>query len=308
MILKSTKATCGTKQQGAIHMKKLIFTILLMTISTMFLQIDTEAYSGMYRLYRNSPSGEHYGLYKFDNVMYLYDESGVNYQPYSGFTKTSKGNRRLYVTGDICKGWRKIGEKWYYFDFFSGNAMSKKEKIANGYYYFNDDYSWNGKCSKNAVYPDDFSLSLIISNMDSDTVTYNFDSSSRRFIQKVGEKTEKEIKLSKMDIQAVYSMVLSCNIADIKAKVTGYNIENDLLTGDTLLKSEDEFGNEEDAPDDTDYIWSDPEMYYFSVTFNGNEYKIIGDDSAFLFIDSDDFAEKFCQMVWFIKDFDKNCG
>lgn len=279
---------------------RIFLCIIIMIILAFSSQIHTEAYSGMFNLYRKSPQGEHYGLYKYDNVMYLYDESGEKYQRYSGFTKTKNGDRRYYVTGDVCKGWRKINKKWYYFDFSDGNAFSGKEIIAGGKYYFNDNFSWSGKLSKNAKYTDDFSLTFKILNMDSDTVTYKVDSINRTFIMDVGEKTKKKIKLSKMDIQAFYSMILSCDITKIKAKVTGYNIENNnLFTGFTPPE-------DEDNPEDCDYIWSDPEKYIFNITFNGNKYEVFGDDSAFLFVNSDKTVEKFCQMVWFMKDYGNN--
>lgn len=287
--------------QEKITMKKFIFIFLFTLIIFAFpLQIHPEAYSGMFNFYQKTPSGEHYGLYKYDNVMYLYSESGNDFHRYSGFTRTQKGNRRYYVTGDICKGWRKIKNKWYYFDFSNGNAFSGKKIITGDRYYFNADCSWNGKLSKSAKYTDDFNLTLKIGGMDCNTVTYKIDSINRTFIKTVGKKTEKEINLSDRDIQAIYSMVLSCDITKIKAKVTGYNIENkNLLTGFTPP-------DDEDNPEDLDYLWTDPETYIFNITLDGNEYMVFGDDSVFLFANSDEIAEKFCQMIWFIKDYDNN--
>ena len=95
-------------------------------------------------------------------------------------------------------------------------------------------------------------------------------------------------------------MLLTTEITDIKARVIGYNIENDnLLTGFTPSP-------EEDNPEDFDYIWSDPEQYRFEITYNGENYIINGDDSAFLFMYSDKTASKFCHMIWMISDYVNN--
>lgn len=265
------------------------------------LSVQAQAYGGMFSLYQEKPTGTHYGFYKLDNVLYKYDNDGVSFSKYSGFTKTKSGGKRYYVTGHVCKGWRKIDGKWYYFKFSDGTAATGTELIGGKKYYFNSDGTWSGKRSRSAAYPSDFSIKYTVSNMDSGGETVLVDAKNRTFTytDEDGKVTAK--KISKADIQAFYSMVLESGAADIKTEVSGFFIENNcLLTGYTPPVGDGE--DEPDDPADTDYLWSDPETYRLEITMNGARYSVSGDDTAFLFAFTDKTAEKFCQLLWFIGD------
>lgn len=284
-------------------MKNLTRIIVFIIILLMFpYTINAGAYSGTFMLFQKAPSGKHYGLYNYDNVMYLYDKSGENYEKYTGFAKTKNGDRRYYVTGHICKGWRKIGEKWYYFDYSKGNAATGAKIIGGKKYVFNSDGSWSGKRSKSAAYPSDFSVKLTFSGMDGKT-SYLIDGKSKTLKITADDGAVTTKKMSKADIQAFYSMISDSGITDIKAPVSGFYIENNyLLTGYTPPVYE----NEEDEPDDpadTDYWWTDPEILSFEITSGGESYSIIGDDTAFLFAFTDKVASGFCNTIWMFTDY-----
>lgn len=284
-------------------MKKIVCVVL--SLALMFpLAVQTQAYGGMFSLYQEKPTGTHYGFYKFDNVLYSYDKDGVSYRKYSGFTKTKNGGRRYYVTGHACKGWRRIDGKWYYFKFSDGTAATGVQLIGGKKYYFNSDGTWNGKRSRSAACPSDFSIKYTITNMDSNDVNYLVDAKSKTFRSTDEDGNVKTKKLSKADIQAFYSMVMESGVTEIKTTVSGFFIENNyLLTGYTPPVNDGE--DEPDDPADTDYLWSDPEIYQLEITMDGESYSVRGDDTAFLFAFTDKIAEKFCQLLWLIDDYGK---
>ncbi|MGN0603613.1 MAG: hypothetical protein ACI4I2_06515 [Oscillospiraceae bacterium] len=284
-------------------MKKLISALLSVAFSLSFICTYAYAYSGTFILYQEKPSGKHYGLYKHDNVMYLYDKSGENYKRYTGFTKTQKGNKRYYVTGDLCKGWRKIDGKWYYFDHSNGNAATGTKTIGGKKYIFNSDGSWSGKRSRSAAYPSDFFVEFRRSNMDS-TDFYYIDGKNKTLEIKHDDGTVTSRKMSAADVQAFYSMIIDSGITDIKAPISGFYIENNyLLTGYTPPAYEGE--DEADDPADCDYAWTDPEKYRFDITCGGKSFAVSGDDTAFLFLYSDETASRFCHAICSIYDYNK---
>lgn len=269
------------------------------------LSIQTWAYEGMFTLYQVKPTGTHYGLIKYDNVLYKYDESGENYKKYSGFTTTKSGAKRYYVTGHACKGWRKIDGKWYYFKFSDGAAATGTQVIGGKKYHFNSDGTWSGKRSRSAACPSDFSIKYTINNMDSNDVNVLVDAKSRKFTYTDWDGKVTTKKMSSADVQVFYSMVKDCGITDIKATVSGFFIENNyLLTGYTPAVGEGE--DEPDDPADIDYLWTDPEIYDLEITMDGESYSVRGDDTAFLFAFKDKTAEKYCQLLWFINDYRLN--
>lgn len=282
-------------------MKK-IFCIILCAMLMLPLSIQTQAYGGMFTFFQEKPTGTHYGLYKCDNVLYKYDESGKNYKKYSGFTTTKSGAKRYYVTGHACKGWRKIDGKWYFFKFSDGTAATGTQAVGGRKYYFNSDGTWSGKRSKSAAYPSDFSIKYVISNMDCCDETILVDAKSRTLSHTDEDGNVTTKKLSKADIQAFYSMVKESGAADIKSTVSGFFIENNyLLTGYAPAVGEGE--DESDDPADIDYWWTDPEIYKLEITMDEETYSVRGDDTAFLFAFKDKTAEKFCQLLWFLNDY-----
>ncbi len=284
-------------------MKKVIIALLSIWLAISFFQINIYAYSGTFNLYHETPSGSHVGLYKYDNILYKYPEYGQKFEKYTGWTRTGSGKRRYYVTGDICKGWRKINGKWYYFDYSNGNAATGIKIIGGKIYIFNDDNSWSGKRSKSAKYPSDFSIKLIRSDMESETCFLI--SGKSKTLKITTQNKEITEKMSTADVQAFYSMVLDTGIIDIKSPVNGFHIENNyLLTGYTppIYNVEDN-ESEPDEPADTDYLWTDPERYRFEISCDGESYTITGDDTAFLFAYTENTTAKFCHMIWLFIDY-----
>lgn len=282
-------------------MKKLLSIILGLVFALSFCNIGSSAYSGTFKLYEEMPSGEHYGLYKHDNVMYLYEKDGITCKRYTEFTKNQKGTRRHYVTGHICKGWRKIDGKWFYLDYSDGNAAVGTKVIAGKKYIFNKDGSWTGKRSSSTTYPSNFSIKLTIRDMDSSS-EFLIDGTSRTLKITAEDDTTAAKKISSAHIQAFYSMISVSEISGIKSPVSGFYVENSYLsTGYVSPAYED--GDEPDDPADTDYLWTDPQRYILEIVCGDESYVVTGDDTAFLFAFTDKTAEKFCHTLWLIKDY-----
>lgn len=287
-------------------MKKIILTLLCIVLAILSFNSEICAYSGTHNLFHKSPEGSHIGLYKCDDILYYYPEYGKEYKKYTGWVRTAGGKRRYYVTGDICKGWRKIKGKWYYFDYSNGNAVTGTHIIGGKKYVFNNDCSWSGKRSKSAKYPSDFSLKFKRIDMEGYT-SYLIDGKSKtlKITNRNGDTATK--KMSTADVQVFYSMILDSGATNIKAPVSGFYIENDyLLTGyvPPVYEVEDDEG-ESDDPADIDYWWTDPEEYNLEINYNGENYVITGDDTSFLFAYSDNTTTRFCHMIWMFFDYVK---
>lgn len=143
------------------------------------------------------------GLYTSGDRMVKVKDGIVS--PYTGFTKTKKGTY-CYKDGIKWKGWYKKGGKWYYFDPENDSLKAlKTAKTPLGTYYLDENGAWNGKLSKSAKCPKDFGYSFHFGGGES--IEYYFSTKDGKLCRDAyidGVDTEKDIKISAMDMQIIY--------------------------------------------------------------------------------------------------------
>lgn len=153
--------------------------------------------------------------------------------PFTGFAKTKKGTY-CYNDGIKWQGWYKQSGKWYYFDPENDGLMSvKTAKTPVGTYYLDENGAWNGKISKAAKRPPDFSLSLswygyvfeyYISTSDSEIKYDNFISEQI--------ETVKKVNISEEDMQIIYDELMSSGVC-------GNGMRGFVFYGEEIAKSLD---------------------------------------------------------------------
>lgn len=143
------------------------------------------------------------GLYSSGDRMVKVKDGEIS--PYTGFAKTKKGTY-CYKDGIKWTGWYKQGGKWYYFDPDNdGLKALKTAKTPLGTYYLDENGAWNGKLSKSAKRPADFGYSFHFGGGES--IEYYFSTKDGKLCRDAyidGVDTEKDIKISAMDMQIIY--------------------------------------------------------------------------------------------------------
>ncbi|MCH5193621.1 MAG: hypothetical protein J1F11_06645 [Oscillospiraceae bacterium] len=197
-----------------------------------------------------------------DNILTKTDKSGT--YGYTGKVKIG-GKTKFYDNGIRWTGWRKIKDKWYYFDPDNDGIMAEgKAKTSLGYYYLDEDGAWNGKLSKSAKYPDDFDF------MMSDYVAESMSGCEINTFEGLikvpdmyNDDHSRKIKLSKKDKQIFYDVIMNCNLSEIK----------DGLYWRYLYEiNADSFGEDESVAGDV----TDANEYTTKFTANGKTYEIHG--------------------------------
>lgn len=129
---------------------------------------------------------------------------------YTGLVKTDSG-LRYYRSGEEVYGWSKVYDSWYH---FGSNAIAStgKTAIGSGNYYFTDSGKWKGRYSKKAKRPDDFSITLKVTNTNFGNGWTNtlFSTASDSLITDGGDCESVEytdLGVSGRDMQAIYSML-----------------------------------------------------------------------------------------------------
>lgn len=162
----------------------------------------------VYDKYSNSSlsievNAEKDGLYGSGNRMAIVKDGKIS--PYTGLAKTKKGTY-CYKDGVKWTGWYKKGSRWYYFDPENdGLKALKTAKTPLGTYYLDDNGAWNGKMSKSAKRPADFGYAYRFGVGESPEYFFSAkDGRLGRNIYLDGIETEKNIKISSMDMQIIY--------------------------------------------------------------------------------------------------------
>lgn len=232
------------------------------------------------------------GLSFYGELLVMTDDNGSN--GYTGLIKLGD-KKKYYETGYLWTGWRKIGGKWYYFDPDNGGVMAEeKAKTALGTYYLDEDGAWNGKVSRSALLPDDFTMIWELEKLGNESVMFNtsansitFHSSNQGFYEidsDINFHAVEEFTMSRMDKQIFYDVLMSCGLNRDLA-LSGYEISKTV-------------------PDDFYYTYYDYcDTYDIFFDENDNHWRTYGDENMYQFYGINEDVRNFAYFMAFTRSY-----
>ena len=201
-----------------------------------------------------------------DEEMFVQSEAVLNISSnYTGLVNTDSG-LRYYRGGEEVYGWSKINGSWYH---FGSNALAAKGKteIGSGNYYFTKSGKWRGRYSKKAKRPDDFNITLTVTNTSFGSgwtkTIFSTDSDSLCVSGGDCEQLEyTELGVSGRDMQAMYSMLDEYKVFDMDEAID-YDSTYYTLLLDKYKRTDKSYSPEED---------DSVENYTINITCGGKNY------------------------------------
>ena len=201
-----------------------------------------------------------------DEEMFVQSEAALNISSnYTGLVNTDSG-LRYYRGGEEVYGWSKINGSWYH---FGSNALAAtgKTKIGSGNYYFTKSGKWRGRYSKKAKRPDDFNITLTVTNTSfgSGWTKTIFSTDSDSFCVSGGDCEQleyTELGVSGRDMQAMYSMLDEYKVFDMDEAID-YDSTYYTLLLDKYKRTDKSYSPEED---------DSVENYTINITCGGKNY------------------------------------